>query len=135
MMERADISLKNAPAAPAQPSPDPIRAYKVRIAELRGYAAEDGFGLNPASEDDFRAFAAAAPGMRRAMLALPEEGNLSANWRDDGGNRASIEFLGNGKAEFVLRRSDGDAWDYGIDTLAGVTARISSFGLGSLVGV
>ena len=118
-----------------EPAPDPIRAYKDRIAELRAYAAEDGFDLNPASEGDFRAFAAATPGMRRAMLALPEEGNLSANWRDAESNRASIEFLGGGKVEFVLRRSEGDAWDYGIDTLEGVKARISSFELGSLVGV
>ena len=119
----------------AHTRPDPIRQYRQRIAQLRAYALEDGFDLNEASQNDFRRFVESIPDMRRASLILDENGNLRANWRDDGTGQAGIEFFGDGTAEFVFYYEPNDVWEAGMGALNEVKERIKSFGLAELVGV
>ena len=114
---------------------DPLRVYKRRIDELRGFAAEDGYTLNKDSESDFRTFVISTPSMRKASLVLIENGNLRSNWRDQNGNQVGIEFLGNQNVEYVFHRIIDDLWFADIDTLKGVKTCIKSFKLGPLIGV
>lgn len=116
-------------------SPDPIRQYRPRIAQLREYGIEDGFDLNKASENDFRRFVESTPVMRRASLILKENGNLRANWLDDGLGQAGIEFFGDGTAEFVFYYEPNDLWEAGAGTLNEVKESVKSFGLAKLLGV
>ena len=113
----------------------PLSEYRERIAELRGYAAEDGFDLAAASADDFGRFIVATPGMRRAMLTLDENGCLRAHWADDAVGQAGIEFLGEGATEFVLIREPNEEWDAGRGDFSAAKERVRAFGLGELVGV
>ena len=132
----ATVSPRIAPADDfAQARSDPIRQYRQRIAQLREYGLEDGFDLNEASRDDFRRFVESIPDMRRASLILDENGNLRANWLDDGIGQAGIEFFGDGTAEFVFYDEPNDVWEAGMGALNEVKERIKSFGLAELVGV
>ena len=132
----AAVSSRIAPADDfAQDRPDPIRQYRPRIAQLREYGLEDGFDLNEASQNDFRRFVESIPDMRRASLILDENGNLRANWLDNGIGQAGIEFFGDGTAEFVFYDEPNDVWEAGMGTLNEVKERIKSFGLAELVGV
>lgn len=132
----AAVSPRIAPADDfAQARPDPIRQYRLRIAQLREYGLEDGFDLNEASRDDFRRFVESIPAMRRASLILKDNGNLRANWLDDGIGQAGIEFFGDGMAEFVFYDEPNDVWEAGMGALNDVKERIKSFGLAKLVGV
>lgn len=119
----------------AQARPNPIQQYRQRIAQLRKYGLEDGFNLNKASQNDFRCFVESIPAMRRASLILKENGNLRANWLDDGIGQAGIEFFGDGTAEFVFYDEPSDVWKAGMGTLNEVKERIKSFGLAELVGI
>ena len=113
----------------------PISEYRERIAELRGYAAEDGFNIDPASEYDFGRFIVSTPGMRRAMLTLDENGCLRAHWADDAVGQVGIEFLGEGVTEFALIREPNEEWDAGRGDFAEAKERVKAFGLTGLVGV
>ncbi len=121
------------------PAKHPINAalseYRERIAELRGYAAEDGFDMAAASADDFGRFIVATPGMRRAMLTLDENGCLTAHWVDDAVGEVNIEFMGDGATEFVLIREPNEEWDAGRGGFAEAKERVKAFGLGGLVGI
>ena len=113
----------------------PLSEYRERIAELRGYAAEDGFDMAAASADDFGRFIVSTPGMRRAMLTLDENGCLRAHWADDVVGEVGIEFLGEGVTEFVFIREPNEEWDAGRGDFAEAKERVKAFGLGELVGV
>lgn len=112
-----------------------LSEYRKRIDELRGYAAEDGFNLDPASEYDFGHFIVSTPGMRRAMLTLDENGCLTAHWEDDAVGQVEIEFMGEGATEFVLIREPDEAWDAGRGDFSAAKERVKAFGLGELAGV
>lgn len=112
-----------------------LAEYRKRIDELCGYAAEDGFDLDPASEYDFGRFIVSTPGMRRAMLTLDEDGRLRAHWDDDAVGEVGIEFLGEGATEFVFIREPNEEWDAGRGDFAEAKERVRAFGLGELVGV
>lgn len=114
---------------------EPLGEYRERIATLRGYAVEDGFVPDTASENDFGRFVASTPGMRRAMLTLDENGCLTAHWEDDAIGQVEIEFLGEGTTEFVLIREPDEAWDAGRGDFTEAKGRVKAFGLAELVGV
>ena len=112
-----------------------LSEYRKRIDELCGYAAEDGFALDPASEYDFGRFVVATKGMRRAMLTLDENGCLTAHWVDDAVGQVEIEFMGEGATEFVLIREPNEEWDAGQGDFAEAKERVKAFGMAELVGV
>ena len=112
-----------------------LSEYRKRIDELCGYAAEDGFDMDPASEYDFGSFIVSTPGMRRAMLTLDENGCLTAHWEDDAVGQVEIEFMGEGATEFVFIREPNEEWDAGRGGFAEAKERVKAFGLGELVGV
>ena len=113
--------------------------YALRIKELRGYASEDGFQVNPSSEEDFWSFMNSALFGNRPGLVLMENGNLRAVWRGAESSHVGIQFLGEQKAEYVVFRrrtaSDDVSRVAGIDTLNGIKQQIRAFGLASLVNV
>ena len=112
-----------------------LSEYRKRIDELCGYAAEDGFALDPASEYDFGRFVVATKGMRRAMLTLDENGCLTAHWVDDAVGQVEIEFMGEGATEFVLIREPNEEWDAGRGDFSAAKERVRAFGMAELVGV
>lgn len=114
---------------------EPLSEYRERIADLRGYAAEDGFVPDAASENDFGRFVASTPGMRRAMLTLDENGCLTAHWENDAVGQVEIEFMGGGATEFVLIREPNEEWDAGRGDFSEAKERVKAFGLAELVGV
>ena len=126
---------------PQEERPDAAirEGYLRRIAELRGYGAEEGIAINAASEGDFWAFIGTMPSARRAGLALTDEGNLRAVWDDDHDDdqHLALQFLGNGMVQFVIfRRRSGEskvARVAGRDTFDGIRRQIDAFDLHSLV--
>jgi len=79
-----------------------IKAYEDRIEYLRDCAREDGYDLRHESGEHFRDFIEANPEIRRGSLALCENGNLRAAWRDGNGTLLALEFLGSDQVEYVI---------------------------------
>ncbi len=111
--------------------------YLRRIDELRGYANEDGFQVNPASEQDFWSFMGSVNFSRRAGLALMDNGDVCAVWKGDGGSHLSLHFLGDRSVQYVIfkRRSASAKVSRvaGIDTFDGIRKQIGAFDLTQLV--
>lgn len=131
-----------AAATPPLPETDAaatlLEAYRRRIAELRGYGAEEGVAVNPASEADFWAFIAARLDWRRGLMELMGSGNLRAVWKDRAaGRHLGLQFLGQQQVEYVIflpRPESGDVLrTAGIDDFSGLNRRISDAGLLPLV--
>ncbi len=110
---------------------------KSRIEELKGYAELDGFTINIDSERDFWSFVMSIPASQKASLVLLDNGNLRAIWKDSAKNHVGIQFLGNGKVQYVIFKRRPGAADVSrvadIETLEGVKAKIRAFDLESLV--
>ena len=129
--------------APAPPPPETdasshLPAYRRRIAELRGYGAEEGVAVNPESETDFWAFIDAHPDWRRGLMELMGNGNLRAVWKDRAdGRHLGLQFLGRQEVEYVIfqpRPESGEMFrEAGNDDFAGLDRRIRDSGLLPLV--
>lgn len=105
--------------------------YQTRIQELHGYAILEGFNIKKSSQKDFWSFIKSTRYMRKASLFLMDNGNLRTVWRDSYGNHIGLQFLGNGRGEYVIfkrRSSNKDvARVAGIDILDGIKIQIRSF--------
>ncbi len=112
-------------------------AYRSRMKFLQDEAEHDGYGLNLASEVDFRQFVQSAPSVRRGNLVLMDNGNLRAIWKDDQGARLGLQFLGGSIVQYVIfkRRSQGQPISRvtGRDSLEGLERQIDAFELDSLL--
>lgn len=113
------------------------QAYKVRIDVLRSGAALDGFELNGASERDFWSFIGSTNFLRRAGLALMENGNIRAVWKGEESSHLGLHFLGDRQIQYVIfKRRPGSgrvSRTAGIDTFEGIKKQIRAFDLTSLV--
>ena len=125
------------PSPPTAATP-PMEAYRCRIEELRGYGAEEGVAVNPASETDFWAFIEAHPDWRKGLTELMGNGNLRAVWKDRAnGRHLGLQFLGRQAVEYVIFQpgpASGEVFRAaGIDDFAGLNRRINDSGLLPLV--
>ena len=113
------------------------QAYRNRIEELRCFGELDGISVNQASEKDFWAFFRAFPLAREAELALLDNANLRAIWDDEDGNHVGLQFLGNGRLQYVIfrrqKRNSHVSRVAGRDTFKGVRCRLRLFELESLL--
>lgn len=79
------------------------RRYANRIKELRKLAEDEGIDpVIPESKEDFFKFLSIRDfPVRRASLALLDDGTLGATWRNEHW-RLGLRFCGDGQAEYVL---------------------------------
>ena len=114
-----------------------IQAYRSRIEELRRFAALDGFSVSKASERDFWSFLTSMPFVCKAEMVLLDNGNLRVIWDDEDDNHIGLQFLGNGRLQYVIfRRQKGSSHVSrvaGRDTFDGVRSQVRLFELESLV--
>lgn len=114
-----------------------LQAYRVRIEELRADAAQDGYGLNAASERDFWYFIRSEPFIRKGNLVLMDNGNLRAVWKGECGTHIGIQFFGGSTVQYVIfkRRAAVGATSRvaGRDSLEGVKLQLEAFGLRPLI--
>ena len=105
--------------------------YRSRIAYLKDEAAQDGYALNRDSEGDFKRFVQSNPTMRKGDLALLDNGNLRAIWKDEQGSRSGLQFLGGDMLQYVIfrrRQADhGISRVAGRDSLDGISKQIDAF--------
>lgn len=144
-MPRPRPSAPPPPAETAPPAPETdaaaaslLEAYRRRIGELRGYGAEEGVAVNPASEADFWAFIAAHLDWRRGLMELMGSGNLRAVWQNRAaGRHLGLQFLGRQQVEYVIFQPSPESGEAlraaGIDDFAGLNRRINDAGLLPLV--
>ena len=79
-----------------------LRAYHVRIEELKGDADEEGVVFSDASELDFWEFIISMPYARNAELVVTDNGNLRAVWRGEEDKHVGLQFLGGRWIEYVM---------------------------------
>lgn len=78
------------------------RMVEARLDELRAATRDDGCAIHEESVRDFRRFLQVAPGgLTQPQLSLVDDGDVRAFWRD-GDRRLGVQFLGDGKVEYVL---------------------------------
>ena len=113
------------------------QAYRSRIEELRRFAALDGFSVSKASERDFWSFLTSMPFVCKAEMVLLDNGNLRVIWDDEDDNHIGLQFLGNGRLQYVIfRRQKGSSHVSrvaGRDTFDGVRSQVRLFELESLL--
>ena len=113
------------------------QAYRSRIEELRRFAALDGFSVSKASEKDFWSFLTSMPFVCKAEMVLLDNGNLRVIWDDEDDNHIGLQFLGNGRLQYVIfRRKKGSSHVSrvaGRDTFDGVRSQVRLFELESLL--
>ena len=113
------------------------RTYESRIEALRADAELDELTINVDSEQDFWDFIRSTCYLRRAALALMNNGNIRAVWKAEDSSHLGIPFLGDGEVQYVIfrRRSYGRKVSRvaGIDTLSGIKNQIAAFDLISLM--
>ena len=113
------------------------RAYESRIEALRADAELDELTINVASEQDFWDFVRSTSYLRRASLAVMNNGNIRAVWKAEDSSHLGIHFLGDGEVQYVIfrLRSYGRRVSRvaGSDTLSGIKNQIAAFDLVSLM--
>ena len=113
------------------------QAYRSRIEELRRFAALDGFSVSKASEKDFWSFLKSESFGCEAEMVLLDNGNLRVIRDDEDGNHIGLQFLGNGRLQYVIfRRQKGSSHVSrvaGRDTFDGVRSQVRLFELESLL--
>lgn len=111
--------------------------YRARIEFLQEEARREGYTLNPTSLRDFEFFALGADNVRKGGLVLLENGNLRAIWRDGQGTRLGLQFLGNGRVQYVIfkRRTEEQPVSRvaGRDSLEGLERQLAAFDMRSLL--
>ena len=113
------------------------KAYAQRIEDLHNEAALDGIEVNAASERDFWSFVTLGDPDRRAGVMLLDNGNFRAVWKGDDATHVGLQFLGDGRAEYVIFKRRPATTDIsrvaGNDTLEGIKRQIHTFDLTSLI--
>ena len=116
---------------------DKSAAYMSRIMYLQNEAASDGYQVSPPSEIDFWQFVRSAPKIRKGNLVLMDNGNLRATWRDEGGSRLSLQFLGDRTVQYVIfcqrKQEQPMSRVTGRDSFEGLARQIDAFDLYTLL--
>ena len=111
----------------------PCNYYHHRIERLQSDADIEGYSVNIASEVNFRSFIGSIPSARKAELALMDNGNFRAVWKNKNGDHLGVQFLGEQMAEYVIFKHRPAAGSVSrvaaIDTFEGVITRLHAFGL------
>ena len=114
-----------------------LRAYQVRIEELKGDADDEGIVFNDTSEGDFWEFMKSIPYARNAELVVTDNGNLRAVWRGEEDKHVGLQFLGGRWIEYVMwTRRMGSLTispKAGSDTFEGVKEQIQASRLTSFL--
>ena len=117
--------------------PDTVSAYDDRISVLEEQAYSEGYFLNSGSKETLQDFFRNNPFIRLGRLALLENGNLRAVWKDDDASHIGLQFLDNGLIQYVLfkqRHTDLPvSRAYGRDTPLGILQQIFAFELGEIL--
>ena len=113
------------------------QAYRRRIEILRKAGATEGIKLNKCSEEDFWLFLRSPMTTRQAGLALMDNGNIRAVWRDDDSNHLGLHFLGGREIRYVIFKrqpdSEGMFRTAGSDDFEGMEKKIDEFDLTPLL--
>ena len=114
-----------------------IKEAIVRIEKLKGLAAEECIKFSEESERDLRLFLASVEFTRRPYIALLDNGNFRAIWRNANREQIGLQFRGHDLVQYVLfalRSSDRFmAQATGRDKLLNVRRMIEVQGLGRLM--
>jgi hypothetical protein len=96
-----------------------------RLQELDTLAAEDGTIPNEPSRTDFLKFVAEFD-PRRPMLSMLDNGGLRAVWKNKDGEHLALNFLGEGRATYVIWYMSGGSIkrEYGRESIAEIVERI-----------
>ena len=78
------------------------RAVKARIDGLKDLATEEGVEISAASESDLCAFLDSVLPSRRPYIALLDNGNFRAVWRNSEQEQVGLQFLGDSEVQYVL---------------------------------
>lgn len=118
-------------------TPAKHRRYRKRIKILSKFAEQDEFSMNSASQHDFWQFVSRWPHIRQGNLALLENGNLRAVWKDEQGAHLGLQFLGASMVQYVIFNRRKVAQEVsrvaGRDTIDGLEQQIQVFDLNSLL--
>ncbi|WP_446831004.1 hypothetical protein [Candidatus Foliamicus sp.] len=133
-----DFSPSQSSAVFSSDGPERISlAYAARIGALRHAAEQDGYSLNPASENYFWRFVKSKPQFRRGNVVLMDNGNLRVVWKDGQGTHLGLQFLDSEMVQYVIfkRRSREQQISRvaGRDNFEGVRRQIRAFNLDSLL--
>jgi hypothetical protein len=107
-----------------------------RLRDLRGEASDEGLTINVASERALREFMSFVRPLRRPAIALLDNGNLRAQWRDAHGAQVSIQFRQANDLQFVFlsfRQGGSMASSAGRDSFKGILVRLRAEDLWGLV--
>ena len=114
-----------------------LRAYQLRIEELKGDADDEGIVFNDTSEGDFWEFMKSIPHARNAELVVTDSGNLRAVWRGEEDKHVGLQFLGGRWIEYVMWTRRMGALSIspkaGRDTFEGVKEQIQASRLTSFL--
>lgn len=78
------------------------RAAEARVDGLKDLAIEEGTEISIASERDLWAFLDSVAASRRPYIALLDNGNFRAVWRNSEQEQVGLQFLGDGEVQYVL---------------------------------
>jgi hypothetical protein len=78
------------------------RQIEDRLRELRVEAQIDGESVSEKSVSDLRQFAQSVGATKRPSIFLLDTGNIRALWRGSDGQQVGLQFLGDGRVQFVI---------------------------------
>ena len=114
-----------------------IRKTNVRICDLKELAFEENIEISADSEKDLRSFLDSVEFTRRPYIALLDNGNFRAVWKNADREQIGLQFRGGGLVHYVFfaLRSSGRfmAQATGRDTLQNARRQIEVQGLGRLM--
>lgn len=107
-----------------------------RLQDLRTQSEDEGEPYSQDSERALKAFLGRIAANNRPYIALLDNGNLRATWKDLQGQQIGIQFLGDEHVQFVLfSKREGDvpmAKLFGQDIFSGLIKTITVFNLDDL---
>lgn len=106
-----------------------------RVNELRRYGESEGLQFSEQSAEHVEHFTTRLTRAMRPSVFLIGNGNLRLLWVNDKNEQIGLQFLPDGKIQFVLFKLRGSELNHimGIDTSVGVLETISSLGLTHLL--
>ena len=131
------LALDTAVSPGDQQPTDARQPVKARIGRLKDLASEEGIEPSAASERDLRAFLDSVAPSRRPYIALLDNGNFRAVWKNTELEQVGLQFLGNSEVQYVLfalrppKRFVARA--AGRDVLTHIKRWIESYGLSRLM--
>jgi len=125
------LELKNRVAQAAR------QQVKNRISFLLQEAKSEGIPFDRASEVDFWRFIDARPLLKKPRVFLVDNGNLRAVWKGEKGAHIGLQFLGDGKIQYVVFATRPGTLEpsrsYGRDTFEGTLRQIAGFEIEDLI--